>query len=264
MKSVWTCTDVPWAFLGSKMTNMDKQPWPCWWRPSALFLARIDVAWVELATQTFWSYFQAEGDLSEAWRTIQELQGFAVKSRRNVLSPSLRQHEKPCRSELTLHSHDDFRRSCRVVWCGLSKKESTLQEAQDLCVADDLKLLSKVLLEAGYSWFERWGSVAAGGLLLPKTWPRPAISRCSFECSMRLWSRLRRLWWPPGSWAISLVNGRPMPFWVRSGTRFVNVLETKMAKHLLAIDVGWGLQPQGCATFGTKQADCRRCSGFYL
>lgn len=71
------------------------------------------------------------------------------------------------------------------------------------------------------------GSVAAGGLLLPKTWPRPAISRCSFECSMRLWSRLRRLWWPPGSWAISLVNGRPMPFWVRSGTRFVNVLEKK-------------------------------------
>lgn len=80
--------------------------------------------------------------MSEAWRTIQELQGFAVKSRRNVLSPSLRQHEKPCRSELTLRSHDDFRRN---------KKESTLQEAQDLCIADDLKLLSKVLLEAGYS-----------------------------------------------------------------------------------------------------------------
>lgn len=77
------------------------------------------------------------------------------------------------------------------------------------------------------------GCVAAADLLFPKTWPRPAISPCSFECSMRLWSRLRRLWWPPGSWAISLVNGRPMPFWVRSGTRFVNVLEKKHGQKFI-------------------------------
>ena len=29
-----------------------------------------------------------------------------------------------------------------------------------------------------------------------------------------------------------------------------------MAKFI-SFDVGWGLQPQGCATFGTKQADCQ-------
>ena len=181
------------------------------------------VSW-NLKRRLFWSHLQAEGDLSEAWRTIQELEGLAFKSRHNVLSQSLWRHWKTLQP--TLCSHDDFRTSCtfqkthsrkhkicawQMTWnfCPKCSLRQDIDGLKGLCCRKICCFLSN---------------------------SRPAISRCSFECLMRLWSRLRsataetlspirladscrRRWWRHGSWAISLVNGRPMPFWVRSGTR---------------------------------------------